>query len=57
VEAALVVIVAMEGYVDRPGWDLQPERRVQALGNPDATGMNANQGGDGRIDMGPHCLD
>jgi hypothetical protein len=45
VQAALVIVVAVEGDVDRTGRNLQAERRMQAFGDPDAAGVDADQCG------------
>ena len=56
VQAARLVVVAIEGDVERAEREAWAERLVQPLGDPDAAGVDADQTRL-RPHRGPHLLD
>jgi hypothetical protein len=48
-----LVVIAVEGHIDGSHRLLQPERPVQALGQPHATGVDSDQRGV-RADLRAH---
>jgi hypothetical protein len=54
VTSALTIIVAMEGDIDGADRRRQFQQRVQTFGNPDAAGVDADQGNARGVEMRLH---
>ena len=55
VQADDFVIIPIKGHVERPERNVERQRGVQALGQPDTAGVNSDEARVG-ADVGPHAL-